>query len=72
MENKTFNLPSDVIKLNTPKTGSVYTKKQSLMGSWLSKLKTLIVLRPKNIFPKRYERPGLTIQQGTNKLPCPT
>ena len=40
VENKAYNLFSGVIKLKTPKIGSVaHQKKQLFMGSWLFKMK---------------------------------
>ena len=42
-------------QVNDPQNRLCAHKKQSLMGRWLSKLKTLIVLRPKNIFPKCWD-----------------
>ena len=36
IENKAYNLPGGVIKLMTPKTGSVHTKKQSFMERWMT------------------------------------
>ena len=61
VENKAYNLPNDVIRIMTTKTGSVHTKNNHLWEGNLSKWKTLIVLRLKNIFPKCYDSPGLTI-----------
>ena len=36
VENKAYNLPSSVIKLMTPKTGSVHIKKQSFTERWVT------------------------------------
>ena len=61
VENKAYNLPNGVIKLMTPQTGSVPTKTNHLWEGDFSKSKTLILLRPKNMFPKCYDSPGQTI-----------
>ena len=36
VENKAYSLPGGVIKLMTPKTGSVHTEKQSFMERWVT------------------------------------
>ena len=52
VENKVYNLPSDVNKLMTPRTFSLHTQKNNnLRKGDISKWKTLIVLRPEIISP---------------------
>ena len=73
VENKAYNLPNGVIKLMTPILWALCPQKiNHLWEGDFSKSKTLILLRPKNIFPKCYDSPGQTIWGGTSKVPCPT
>ena len=71
VENKAYNLPSDVIKLMASKTCSVHTKKQSFMERWLFKIKNPHCTETWKYFSKVLWQylPDLI---GTRKLPCPT
>ena len=69
--NKAYNLPSGDFRLMTLKTCCVHTKNNHLWKGDFSKWKTLIVLRPENIFPKCHDSPGWTIQGQENSPALP-
>ena len=72
IENKAYNLPSDVIKLMAYKTCSVHTKKQSFMERWLFKIKNPHCTETWKYFSKVLYGQSWPDHTGTSKRPCPT